>query len=80
VPVAGSDPQPAWSALTWRAVKAELYPRFRGLTDDVPAMSAEIRAFLDACRGGDVGLSVLDFGGGSGELVGAAVGPHVGSD
>ena len=76
MPVAGSDPQPAWSALTWRAVKAELYQRFRSLTDDVPAMSAEIRAFLDARRTADAGLSVLDFGGGSGELVGAAIGPR----
>jgi Methyltransferase domain len=39
-------------------------------------MSAEIRAFLDVRRGDDAGLSVLDFGGGSGELVGAAVRPQ----
>ena len=39
-------------------------------------MSAEIRKFLDARRKADAGLSVLDFGGGSGELVGAAVGPQ----
>ena len=68
--------QPAWSALKWRATKAELYPRFRSLTDDVPVMSAEIRKFLDARRKADAGLSVLDFGGGSGELVGAAVRPQ----
>ena len=68
--------QPVWSALKWRPVKAELYPRFRSLTDDVPVLSAEIRAFLDARRRADAGLSVLDFGGGSGELVGAAVGPQ----
>ena len=39
-------------------------------------MSAEIRKFLDARRKADAGLSVLDFGGGSGELVGAAVRPQ----
>ena len=68
--------QPVWSALKWRAVKAELYPRFRSLTDDVRVLSAEIRAFLDARRPADAGLNVLDFGGGSGELVGAAVKPE----
>jgi hypothetical protein len=70
------DSQPAWTVFEWRAAKAELFPRFRSLTDDVPVMSAEIRAFLDARRRGDAGLNVLDFGGGSGELVGAAVGPR----
>jgi hypothetical protein len=39
-------------------------------------MSEEIRAFLDARRTADAGLNVLDFGGGSGELVGAAVKPQ----
>lgn len=66
--------QPAWSAVTWRA--AELFPRFRSLTDDVPVLSAEIRSFLDARRGDDAALNVLDFGGGSGELVGAAITPQ----
>ena len=70
------DSQSAWTVFEWRAAKAELFPRFRSLTDDVPVMSAEIRAFLDARRRDDAGLNVLDFGGGSGELVGAAVGPR----
>jgi hypothetical protein len=70
------DSQPAWTVFEWRAAKAELFPRFQSLTDDVPVMSAEIRAFLDARRRGDFGLNVLDFGGGSGELVGAAIGPR----
>jgi hypothetical protein len=46
------------------------------LSDDVPVLSAEIRAFLDARRGDEAGLSILDFGGGSGELVGAAARPQ----
>jgi len=70
------DSQPAWTVFDWRAAKAELFPRFQSLTDDVPIMSAEIRAFLDARRRGDAGLNILDFGGGSGELVGAAIGPR----
>ena len=68
--------QPVWTAVKWRAVKADLFPRFRSLTDDVPVLSAELRAFLDARRRANAGLSVLDFGGGSGELVGAAVRPQ----
>jgi hypothetical protein len=70
------DSQPAWTVFEWRPAKAELFPRFRSLTDDLPVMSAEIRAFLDARRRDDAGLNVLDFGGGSGELVGAAVRPQ----
>lgn len=66
--------QLAWSAVTWRA--GDLFPRFRSLSNDVEVESAEIRAFLDARRRDDGGLSVLDFGGGSGELVGAAVRPQ----
>ena len=76
MPVEQSGPQPPWSVFTWRPAKAELFPRFRSLTNDIPVISAEIRAFLDARRGDDAGLSVLDFGGGSGELVGAAVRPQ----
>lgn len=72
----GSGPQPGWFVFTWRAEKAKLFPRFRSLTDDVPVLSAEIRAFLDRRRGDGTGLTVLDFGGGSGELVGAAVRPQ----
>lgn len=71
-----SGPQPAWPVFTWRPAKAELFPRFRSLTNDIPVLSAEIRAFLDARRRDDAGLSVLDFGGGSGELVGAAARPQ----
>jgi hypothetical protein len=74
--VEAPGPQPVWSPIKWRAIKAELFPRFRSLTDDVPVLSAEIRAFLDARRRADAPLSVLDFGGGSGELVGAAVRPQ----
>lgn len=70
------DSQPAWTVFEWRAAKAQLFPRFRSLTDDVPVISAEIRAFLDARRRDGAALNVLDFGGGSGELVGAAVGPR----
>ena len=61
-----------WTAVTWRAAVEELFPRFRSLTNDVPVLAAEIRVFLDASRVHDAGLTVLDFGGGSGELVATA--------
>lgn len=72
--VEGAGPQPAWSAVTWRA--GDLFPRFRSLSNDVHVESAEIRACLGARRRDHAGLRVLDFGGGSGKLVGAAVKPQ----
>lgn len=72
----GSGPLAEWSVIPWRVATAELFPRFRSLTNEVPVLSAEIRAFLDARRRDDAGLIVMDFGGGSGELVGAAVKPQ----
>ena len=61
-----------WSAVTWSADVAGLFPRFRSLTDDMTVLPAEIRSFLDATRADGPELPILDFGGGSGELVGAA--------
>ena len=61
-----------WSAVTWSADHAALFPRFRSLTNDMTVRAAEIRSFLDATRAQGSGLTILDFGGGSGELVGAA--------
>jgi len=39
-------------------------------------LPAEIRSFLDATRAHGSGLTILDFGGGSGELVGTACRAH----
>jgi hypothetical protein len=39
-------------------------------------LSEAIRGFLDACRVQGAGLTILDFGGGTGELVAAAAQPH----
>jgi hypothetical protein len=50
--------------------------RFRELSDDIAVLSEEIRAFLDACRVQGADLTILDFGGGTGELVAAATQPH----
>ena len=61
-----------WFAVTWSADVAALFPRFRSLTNDMTVLPAEIRSFLDATRDQGSGLTILDFGGGSGELVGAA--------
>ena len=50
--------------------------RFRELSDDVAVLSEEIRGFLHACRVQGADLTILDFGGGTGELVAAAAQPH----
>jgi hypothetical protein len=46
------------------------------LSDDVAVLSEEIRGFLDASRVQGADLTILDFGGGTGELVAAAAQPH----
>jgi Methyltransferase domain len=65
-----------WSPAIWTAGHAELFMRFRELSDDVGVLSEEIRGFLDACRVQAAELTILDFGGGTGELVAAAAQPH----
>jgi hypothetical protein len=65
-----------WSPAIWTAGHAELFVRFRELSDDVAVLSEEIRGFLDACRVQGADLTILDFGGGTGELVAAAARPH----
>jgi hypothetical protein len=64
-----------WSHATWTAGHAELFARFRELSDDVAVLSDEIRGFLDASRVQGESLTILDFGGGTGELVAAAAQP-----
>jgi hypothetical protein len=39
-----------WSAVTWSADVAALFPRFRSLTNDMTVLPAEICSFLDATR------------------------------
>lgn len=65
-----------WSPAIWTGGHAELFVRFRELSDDIAVLSEEIRAFLDACRVQGADLTILDFGGGTGELVAAATQPH----
>jgi len=65
-----------WSPAIWTAGHAKLFVRFRELSDDVAVLSEEIRGFLDACRVHGAELMILDFGGGTGELVAAAARPH----
>jgi hypothetical protein len=71
-----SEGEAEWSPAIWTAGHAELFVRFRELSDDVAVLSEEIRGFLDACRVQGAGLTILDFGGGTGELVAAAAQPH----
>jgi hypothetical protein len=70
------DDEPRWSPAVWTASHAELFARFRELSDEVAVLSEEVRGFLDASRVNDAGLSVLDFGGGTGELVARASRTH----
>ena len=71
-----SEGEAEWSHATWTAGHAELFARFRELSDDVAVLSEEIRGFLDASRVQGPDLTILDFGGGTGELVAAAAQPH----
>ncbi len=72
----GPHDKPTWSPATWTAGHAEIFARFRELSDEVAVLSQEVRTFLDACRVQDAGLNIVDFGGGTGELVAAAAEPH----
>jgi hypothetical protein len=65
-----------WSPAVWTASHAELFARFRELSDELAVLSEEVRAFLDASRVENAGLNVLDFGGGTGELVATASRTH----
>jgi hypothetical protein len=65
-----------WSPAIWTASHAELFARFRELSDEAAVLSERVRAFLDASRVNDAGLNVLDFGGGTGELVARASRTH----
>ena len=53
-----------WSPAIWTGGHAELFVRFRELSDDVAVLSEEIRGFLHACRVQGADLTILDFGGG----------------
>lgn len=68
--------EPSWSPATWTAGHAEIFGRFRELSDEVAVLSEEIRAFLDASRVHGAGLNIVDFGGGKGEVVSAASRPY----
>ena len=70
------DDELRWSRAIWTASHAELFARFRELSDEVAVLSEEVRTFLDASRVNDAGLNVLDFGGGTGELVARASRTH----
>lgn len=70
------DDELRWSSAIWTASHAELFARFRELSDEAAVLSEEVRAFLDASRVNDAGLNVLDFGGGTGELVARASRTH----
>ena len=70
------DGESRWSPAIWTASHAELFARFRELSDEVAVLSEEVRAFLDASRVNGEGLNVLDFGGGTGELVARASRTH----
>src|SRR4051794_40349536 len=63
------DGESRWSPAIWTASHAELFARFRELSDEAAMLSEEVRTFLEASRVNDAGLNVLDFGGGTGELV-----------
>ena len=66
------DDELRWSPAIWTASHAELFARFRELSDEAAVLSEEVRAFLDASRVNDASLNILDFGGGTGELVAKA--------
>jgi hypothetical protein len=70
------DDEPTWSPAIWTAGHADVFARFRDLSDEVAVLSEEVRAFLDASRVHDASLNILDFGGGTGELVASASQPH----
>ena len=70
-----SEGETEWSPAIWTSGHAELV-RFRELSDDVSVLSREVRSFLDARRVQGADLTILDFGGGTGELVAAAAQPH----
>ena len=72
----GSQGEAEWSPAIWTGRHAELFARFRELSDDVAVLSKEIRGFLDASRAQGANLTILDFGGGTGELVAAAAQPR----
>lgn len=67
------DDELRWSAAIWAASHAELFVRFRELSDEAAVLSQEVRAFLDASRVNDASLNILDFGGGTGESCGQGV-------
>jgi len=71
-----SEGETEWSPAIWTSGHVELFVRFRELSDDVSVLSREVRSFLDARRVQGADLTILDFGGGTGELVAAAAQPH----
>ena len=69
------DDAARWSPAVWTAGHASVFARFRDLSDEVAVLSGEVRAFLETSRVQEAALNVLDFGGGTGELVAAAARP-----
>ena len=63
------DDELGWSPTVWTAGHAEVFARFRELSNEAVVLSEEVRAFLDASRVQDAGLNILDFGGGTGDSV-----------